>query len=453
MEHKLFAGYARQVVEPTESIPLSGFSNELKRFHTAMTEDICVTSVALSDANDTTILVIGADICTAGPIIAVPARKLVSEATGLAEDHIFIAATHSHSAPGLAKQELPAIQKYTQQLFDAFVETAKDALADRKPATMKAGSIETKGLNFIKHYKAIDPATGELHVIGDQYGTAKGKLLQDHMTQVDPTLHVVQFLREGAKPIVFANFRAHPHFTGGYTKYDLSSDYIGAFRMALEAMYDCHALYLQGACGNVNSSTRLTAERLYTTCRSHGTALAAATLECLGKHMTEVESAPITTKQVNFYGQIKQVDEELAEAARMVRKIWDETYDRDLCVEKGMPYGIHGPYHAGALLANLNRTTEKDGLMVLNAVTLGKELAFVTFPGEMYDTISMRMEDNSPFKTTLMLGYCYHHIGYLPSAAAYKYGSYEVDVTRFAPGTGETVADTYVEMLKELKNS
>ena len=41
MEHKLFAGYARQVVEPTESIPLGGYSNELKRFHTAMTEDIC----------------------------------------------------------------------------------------------------------------------------------------------------------------------------------------------------------------------------------------------------------------------------------------------------------------------------------------------------------------------------------------------------------------------------
>ena len=46
MEHKLYAGYARQVVEPTESIPLGGFSNELKRFHTAMTEDICITSVA-----------------------------------------------------------------------------------------------------------------------------------------------------------------------------------------------------------------------------------------------------------------------------------------------------------------------------------------------------------------------------------------------------------------------
>lgn len=38
MEHKLFVGYSRQVVEPTESILLGGYSNGLKRFHTAMTE-------------------------------------------------------------------------------------------------------------------------------------------------------------------------------------------------------------------------------------------------------------------------------------------------------------------------------------------------------------------------------------------------------------------------------
>ena len=89
--------------------------------------------------------------------------------------------------------------------------------------------------------------------------------------------------------------------------------------------------------------------------------------------------------------------------------------------------------------------------MILNAVSIGDDLAFVTFPGEMYDSISVRMEENSPFKTTLMLGYCHHHIGYLPSAVAYKYTSYETDITRFQAGTGEEVADTYVKMLKELK--
>ena len=34
---------------------------------------------------------------------------------------------------------------------------------------------------------------------------------------------------------------------------------------------------------------------------------------------------------------------------------------------------------------------------------------------------------------------------------AYKYTSYETDITRFAAGTGEEVANTYVQMLKRLK--
>ena len=66
MEHKLFAGYARQVAAPDESIPLGGYNNDAKRFHTAMTEDICITCVALSDEQDSTVLMIAADLCVAG---------------------------------------------------------------------------------------------------------------------------------------------------------------------------------------------------------------------------------------------------------------------------------------------------------------------------------------------------------------------------------------------------
>ena len=115
------------------------------------------------------------------------------------------------------------------------------------------------------------------------------------------------------------------------------------------------------------------------------------------------------------------------------------------------PYGIRSVYHAGAIKWNSLRNKEEDGWMVLNAVSIGEDFAFVTFPGEMFDSISVRMEENSPYPATMMLGYCCHHIGYLPSAVAYKYTSYETDITRFAPGTGEQVADAQVAMLRELK--
>lgn len=159
----------------------------------------------------------------------------------------------------------------------------------------------------------------------------------------------------------------------------------------------------------------------------------------------------IRARQVTVFGKIDHSNDHLIEQAKEILALWKETYDKPLCVEKAAPYGLHGPYHASATVANYSRTDEEDGKLILNAVAIGDHFAFVTYPGEMFDSISVRIEENSPFAHTLLLGYCYHHAGYLPSSVAYKYGSYEVDVTRFQCGMGETIADTYNQMLKELK--
>jgi len=143
----------------------------------------------------------------------------------------------------------------------------------------------------------------------------------------------------------------------------------------------------------------------------------------------------------------------LAPIAKELRQQWNKDFDTAKLKERALPLGIRSQFHAGAIWWNSERTKEEDGWIILNAVAIGDAFAFVTFPGEMYDSISVRMEENSPFFTTMMLGYCYHHLGYLPSRVAYKYTSYETDITRFAAGTGEQVADTQVKMLEELKNS
>lgn len=445
-------GYCRKTSHPNAPVPLTGYSNEAVRLHTAITEDICISCVAISDSI-TTVMAISLDICTLRDQFSTLFRELVSKATGLPEERIYIAATHTHSGPGLYCDEFESVREYMAKFCKDLEDAAREAMADLKPAKMFAGSVETEKLNFVKHYKMRDRVTGELSCIGDQYGTETGKIYVDHMTKADPTLHVIRFAREGGKDVVLANFRAHPHFTGGYEKHDLSSDYIGAFRIALEAMYDCHAIYFQGASGNINSSSRMSGDRLYTTCRSYGAALAAAALECLGRYMKEVTFAPIKTKQLKIYGEINHTMDHLAAEGKRIWDLWKETYDRELCNKEAKPLGITSIYHAWAIYANSLRTKEKDGGLILNAVMLGEELAFVTYPGELFDSLSVRMEDNSPFQTTLLFGYCYHHMFYLPSMAAYKYGSYEVVTSRFLPGTGEQVADTFVEMLKELKGN
>jgi len=451
MDNSFSVGFGRKTVNPEESIPLCGFGNDPQRYNTAITEDICVTCVAVSDAEGNTILMVGMDLAVSHDSLCEELLQKIGEKTGIPKERIYLSATHSHAAPSIGMTVCECIRKYRKSFIDGAVEAAEEAIADRKAARIFVGSIETENMNFIKHYKARDLATGEISYIGDQFGTEKGKTLLEHATIADKTMHVVRFARDGGKDVVMANFRAHPHFRGGYKKYDLSSDYIGAFRMALEAMYDCHAVYFQGACGNINSSSRMPSERRFTTCRSYGTGLAAYAVECIEKRMHEVKAGGIKTARFTVYGEINDSMSGLVKEAAEIERVWNTTFDRAKCDDMSLPLGIRSPYHASAIVANSKRTKEIEGKMLLNVVSIGEELAFATFPGEMFDSISVRIEENSPFFTTLMLCYSTHHVGYLPSAAAYKYTSYETDITRFRAGTGEMVADTVVAELKKLK--
>ena len=450
MEYKYLAGYDRQVVTPDEPIPLSGYSNEAARYMKEITEDICITCIAITDDQDSTVMLVGMDFMRVNDHIGEPGRELISRVTGIAEERIIMCATHTHSAPGLDKPDWPEVQRYRQKVFEKMELAAVNAMADRKPAALFVGSVETEGLNFVKHYYGLSKSKKSICVIGDCFGDANDTDILRHTTQVDPTLHVLQFKRQGGKEIVLINFRAHPHFTGGYEKFALSSDYPGAFRMALETMRDCHAAFFQGACGNVNEKSRIGGERKFHTCRSHGLALAAYTENCLTMRMKPVEPGPIKTLQQKFYGPINHSMDHLAEKAWEIRSFWNETFDTPKAMEMAKPYGIRSIYHAGAIKTNADRTPE-DGLMIFNAVQLGKELAFTTFPGELFDAIGQRIESDSPYKNTMLFGYSHHHVGYLPTMEAYKYSCYETDITRFEPGTGEKVAAFHVDMLSKLK--
>lgn len=443
-------GYCRNLMNPSEPIPLAGYGNDRLRYHTRITEDICATCVAVADAEGSTVLLMGVDLAVAPTDDCAIMRQRVSEATGIPQERVLIAGTHTHAGPTLGMKEDPAVQRYYDHIFERVTDAAQQALADLRPASIFTGSIEVPFMNFIKHYKVRDIETGEVSYIGDQFGTAAGKMMIDHATQVDPTLHVVKFVREGAKDVVIANWRAHPHFRGGYEAYDLSSDYIHPFRINLENALDCHALFLQGAGGNINSSSRMQAERRHTTALSYGMGLAAYAVEALQRCMQPAKGGKVGFKQVEFFGDINHTNNHLLEQAQKIEKYWDETFDREGCVKMGEPYGIRSPYHAEAICMNAERTKEKNGKMILNAVTIGQDLSLVTFPGELFDAISAHLEVVSPYRMTMLMGYCYHHVGYLPSMAAFKYTSYETDITRFAPGTGEAVGETYLNMLNEL---
>ena len=450
MDNQILVGFGRRQLLPEASIPLGGYGNERERFHDTLGEPVCLSCIAITDAADTTVMMVGIDLCSCSRVLCEQFQTHISEATGVPKENITVSATHTHASISTKWDDIPSVPPFKKQMYEKVTAAAVEAMADRKPATMRTGSIETKNLNFIKHYKVQDNDTGAITYAGDQFGTFKNQTILEHATEVDPTMHLLQFVREGGKDIVVCNFRAHPHFHSGYKASLFSSDYMGAYRRTFEMMADCYTVFFQGACGNVNSTTRIVEERRYTTAESFGIGLAATAMECLQKHMEDVEAGPIRSTNRIYRGQLWNSTADMVENAKYIRDLWFKNYDAAECKREGMPFGIRSSFHARSIIARTERVPE-DGDIRMNAVSIGDNFAFVTYPGEMFDTLSAYMEEHSPFPMTMMFGYAMDHLGYLPSARGYEYTSYETDSTRFAPGTGEAVADVQVEMLKELK--
>ena len=449
-EPKVFSvGHSSKIVNPDDPIPLVGYSNTYDRYSKEIGDDIKLSVTIFSDGEGTDIAIVNTDLCTVSQTLGESFQTQVSAETGIPMEHIYVSGNHSHSAPsitGSTEEE----QKYNEKWLTLLAEASREAMADRKPAKMYTGSIETENLNFVKHYQYVDE-NGVTQFFGDNFGTAVYNDTTTHTTQVDPTMHLLKITREDCKDLVIVNWRAHPHFTGGTTKYVLSSDYPGAFREALEKQTGCEAVYLQGACGNVNSSTRLEKERRASDVRTHGALLAGYAIEGLKNNMTEITTGQIETVHFDYYGEINHTFDSLYMQAKTVSSVWNTTHSYDEARPFMTPYGIRSVYHANAIVANYSRTKETDGRLTMNAVCIGDEFAFVTFPGELFDTISVGIEEGSPYSMTMLIGYSTGHIGYLPSAYAFEYTSYETDITRFQAGTGEIVRDEYIRMLTELK--
>ena len=96
----LSAGFAKVNITPDYPCGLGGYGNPAARLHDAVQEDIYTTCIALTEGDDT-ILIYTADVSTISASTANVFRDIISPAIGVPKEKIFIAATHTHSAPAV----------------------------------------------------------------------------------------------------------------------------------------------------------------------------------------------------------------------------------------------------------------------------------------------------------------------------------------------------------------
>lgn len=435
----LQVGFGKVNITPEYSVPLSGYGNSSQRMSTGFRSYLYAICLAISDGSNTVLLYsIDVGACYS-PLVAM--RPNVASELGLPLENIHFSCTHIHSGADLGNSAEASINKYAKELQKWLVKAGKQAVADLNPATMQIATVQTEGLNFIRRYVLADGSYNG----GD---IADKSLLVGHETEPDRSLQLLKFCRADADDIVVANFQLHPHRdTTGENYNALCANIPGAFRDELEAQLpDTRVIYFTGASGNINGHSAIAAENITPDYKAQGVALAGYARKAEPDYKP-VDAGMVSVKSEQVVATVDHSrDHQLADA-HLVWNRFLETNDKPASNEFGRQYGFSSVHDASVVIqkAAMDATAKID----IYAVSVG-DVAFIAVPYEMFDTTGMHIKEQSPYKMTVVMYLTNEIYGYMPDIEAIPHGLYEVDITKFVPGTAELFEHTYLDLLNAL---
>lgn len=442
-------GYSIMNITPTESgLTMSKWGNPNGRVTDgSVGYELMATTVAITDKQNNTVLMITLDLQSIGDAYAAQFSQMISAATGVPEDQVYITTTHTHNCPSISDSDQPNA-RYVAYLGTNLVTGAINAMADRGAATMKTGQFETQGLNYTRNYYYYlnNDKTTEPIYFGDQFGQSpqNGETIY-RVREGDHTMHMIEFTRSGKQPVLMVNWRAHPHRSGGMWEYSSNADVIGATREYFQSNTNYLFAYYQGAAGNMNTTSRISGETFGNKSQMGVDKYIKVFGDEMGRQIMEngipkLKSAAtglIQTDSIVYAAPVNHDDEIYYEDAQ---RLWDyhvnnpdlmDTYQEQINEANSLNpdgtrkyEGVYSVYHAQQIIARHNLGETKN--ISINAFSIGKSVGFCTSAGEIWDRVSEEIElERSSFPETWFIGYCDGGVGYIPYGVVDNYESYE----------------------------
>ena len=125
---QMLMGFAVTDITPQESTPMGGFGVSSKRWSDSIGYPMKATAMALTGTNGETILAIALDALTVREDWGENLMLRICAATGLDEQHVFIAASHSHASPDMGATSFDAVLRLQAMVLDRVTQAAVEAL-------------------------------------------------------------------------------------------------------------------------------------------------------------------------------------------------------------------------------------------------------------------------------------------------------------------------------------
>lgn len=442
MDTALRAGTARVTITPPIGVPMAGYAG--RGPSDDLHDDLTATALVLSDGQ-TEAAIVALDLLYLTEDLVAEFRARAAEASGIPAANVCLACSHTHYGPNAspnrpgdpgpqAARAEAALRAYIGELGYLIAGAVQMARGRLRPTRLGhgAGSVAI-GVN--RRERRPDGTI----VLG-----------VNPTGPIDPEVGLVRFDDEAGRPIAsLVNYATHGT-TLASSCTAISADFPAVARDVVERLVGGTALYLQGACGDINPRLR---GQDWDYVRRSGTALGGEATRVL----VNVETAPVAGPlrvASRVVGLPALMPESLEAGRAEVARLEAET--ERLRSQSASAGSIWWAEHR---LAAARRRVEslETGVPLpeiaaeLQAVAVG-DVALVTAPGEIFNEIGRAVKARSPFRRTLFVGYANGSIGYVPTRPAYAEGGYEVThAARVGPAAGEIIEREAVALLESLR--
>jgi neutral ceramidase len=432
----LRAGAAQVVITPPKGAPMAGYYNS--RVAEGTHDDLHAKAVVFEKDN-VKVALVACDVVSLPRELTERARQLIQQKTGIAPDHVMISATHDHTGPVIVtypsrynlQGEMKRIaEDYTAALPARIAEAVALANSQLQPARIRAAVGREDSLAFNRRYFMKDGS------VGWNPGKLNPNILRP-AGPTDPSLPVIYVeTPDGAGIAAYANFAMHLDTTGGL---QFSSDYAFTLGKVVAAAKGAGvvSVFTIGCAGNVNhlDFSRKDPQSSFAEAARIGTVLG-------GDVLKVIERAPVVNvSRIEVSSRILKLDlpkftaDEISWAHRT-----QATFDTD----------HQAPFLdlvKAAKIIDIEARQGKPFEAEVQVIALGDQVAFASFPGEMFVEFGLALKEDSPFPVTIAVELANGGLGYIPNRQAYPQGAYEVVSSRLLPGAGEMLMDSALDQL------
>ncbi len=400
----LRAGIAKIDITPDIPVMLYGYASR-KTPSQGVHDHLFARAVAFENGGKK-IVMVSSDLGSYTDTLYSVIRKSITEKYGLSDSEFFLAAIHSHSAP-IVSLDMKVMSEnnvqYTKSLQQKLIQVVGEALKDLRPVNTGTGV----GYSPVGSNRRETTADGSITLGRNPYGPTDKEVLVLRITGTD------------GKP-VGAVFDYATHATSlGPDNYQISGDVLGISEQFVEQVLgNIVSPVFAGASGNIDPWYRI-----------------------LPSFDTENGWIPETVLLGTLLGEeVVHVYRDIADSAPGGEI--SSAIETILCPRKKLD-------EKDEELPALDQ--QKTVPVTITVAHIGSDVAFIGFNVEMLTEIGMAIKAGSPFRHTFIITHCNGSSGYLPPAALYKEGGYEINSTHFAIGSDELVIKKALRMLYDLK--